>query len=482
MIRANPPGASAHPTGSVRTALAAILACGCASFAESRIDGQVPASPAAQIRESVPVPPAPAQDPALIEKLKQGGAVSLAQLIDFALRTSPVTRATWADARAAAAAAGSKRAGYFPQLDAAGGWEYRRQVLSPAAKFVAKDWNAGVQLSWLLLDLGGRGADADEARSLLAAANLNHDAAVQDLVLQVEQAYMQYQAAKALVVAQKASVEEARIAYQAADERRKTGVATVADVLQAKTALSQAQLNLQSVEGQVEVLRGALATAVGVPANVPVDAEDLPEANLDRQLARIEDLIAQAQRERPDLARARAQAEAARSHANSVRSRGLPQLVLTGNAAALAFIAPDYPTGNAYGAALQIRFPLFNGFRDSYDAAQAEEQAKAARARAESVEQQAIFSVWSSYQAVRTAAQRVRTARDLLTSAQQSAEVAQGRYREGVGSILDVLTAQAALAGARAQEVQARADWQLSVAALAHDTGALGAAPQGNQK
>jgi len=175
--------------------------------------------------------------------------------------------------------------------------------------------------------------------------------------------------------------------------------------------------------------------------------------------------------------------DAAKSHATSILSRGLPQIVLTGNMNELAFIQPGYPTGNSYAAALTLRWPLFTGFRDSYDAAQANEQAKAAGARAESVEQQAILSVWSSYQSVKTAVQRVRTSRDLLASAQQSAEVTQGRYKEGVGNILDVLTAQAALASARAQEVQARADWQLSVASLAHDTGSLGPAPAtGEQK
>jgi outer membrane protein TolC len=305
---------------------------------------------------------------------------------------------------------------------------------------------------------------------------------VQDLVLRVEQAYAQYQGARALYAAQKASVAEARTAFEAADERRRTGVATIADVLQAKTALSQAQLNLQTLDGQVQTLRGAVATAVGVPANVPVEAEELPQVDIERQLARIEDLIAQAQRERPDLLRARMQEEAAKSHAQSVRARGWPQLFLTGNASALAFIVPGYPVGNSYGGALQLRWSIFTGFRDSFDAAQAEEQAKAAAARSDSVEQQAILSVWSSYQAVRTAVQRVRTARDLLSSAKQSADVAEGRYKEGVGNILDVLTAQSALAGARAQEIQARADWQLSVASLAHDTGALGPAAPGEQK
>jgi outer membrane protein TolC len=40
--------------------------------------------------------------------------------------------------------------------------------------------------------------------------------------------------------------------------------------------------------------------------------------------------------------------------------------------------------------------------------------------------------------------------------------------------VLDVLTAQAALASARAQVIQARFNWYTALAQLAHDTGILG--------
>jgi outer membrane protein TolC len=62
----------------------------------------------------------------------------------------------------------------------------------------------------------------------------------------------------------------------------------------------------------------------------------------------------------------------------------------------------------------------------------------------------------------------------LLASAQQSVQVAAGRYREGVGSIIDLLTAQTALANARAQQVQSRWQWYTSLAQLARDAGVLG--------
>jgi len=85
-----------------------------------------------------------------------------------------------------------------------------------------------------------------------------------------------------------------------------------------------------------------------------------------------------------------------------------------------------------------------------------------------------VTEVFVSYYRLQTAQQRAVTADDLLQSAEQSAQVAAGRYKEGVGSILDLLTAQTALANARAQRVQSRWAWYTSLAQLAHDAGVLG--------
>jgi outer membrane protein TolC len=81
--------------------------------------------------------------------------------------------------------------------------------------------------------------------------------------------------------------------------------------------------------------------------------------------------------------------------------------------------------------------------------------------------------VFSAYYSLQTAARRVRTADDLLASASQSAEVALARYKAGVGTILDLLTAQSALADARAQWIENRWIWRTALAQLAHDIGIL---------
>ena len=120
-----------------------------------------------------------------------------------------------------------------------------------------------------------------------------------------------------------------------------------------------------------------------------------------------------------------------------------------------------------------LQIPLFNGFSREYDQRAAQARADAARAGALTLQQQVIFQVFSAYYTLQSATKRVTTADDLLASAQRSQEVALGRYREGVGTVVDLLTAEAALAQARAQQVQARWAWQAALAQLAHDTGML---------
>jgi outer membrane protein TolC len=211
---------------------------------------------------------------------------------------------------------------------------------------------------------------------------------------------------------------------------------------------------------------------MGLPATARFDFGELPLEVPAREVTEAVDaLIARAITERPDLAAVRANADRARARIREVRAQGLPTIGLAGSTGVTWFGGGS--STKPYSASIALRWPLFTGFRNTYDIREAELEAQVAREDVRALEQRVNLQVWTSYFSLQTATQRLTTARDLLNSAQQSAEVATGRYRSGVGSILDVLTAESALENARAQEVQARTDWFLSVAQLAHDTGTL---------
>jgi outer membrane protein len=330
-----------------------------------------------------------------------------------------------------------------------------------------------LSLNYLLFDFGGRSGNVGAGRNALLAANYTHNATLQGVVLQIETAYFQYIANQALLGAQRTTLAEARANLAAAEERHRVGVATIADVLQARTAASQAELAAQATEGDLQTSRGALALSLGLPANLPYDVDSAAgEAPVSELSDSVETLIAGAIRARPDLAAARAEYEASRSQVSAARANRLPSLILNGNGGR-TYTSTLPQGGDNYTISLGLRIPLFAGFSRIYDERQAAAQADAAAARADLLGQQVVFQVFSSYYALQTATRRVRTSEDLLASARQSNEVALARYKAGVGSVLDLLSAQSALADARAQQVLARLEWNTSLAQLAHDAGVL---------
>jgi outer membrane protein TolC len=127
---------------------------------------------------------------------------------------------------------------------------------------------------------------------------------------------------------------------------------------------------------------------------------------------------------------------------------------------------------------LLLQIPVFNGFSQQFDLMQAKAAADAALERTRSAEQQTTYQVFSAHSDFLTAGERVKTTNDLMDSARQSEEVALGRYKEGVGSILDLLSAQKSLASARSEQINSHLSWFIALAQLAHDVGILG--PRGD--
>jgi outer membrane protein len=394
--------------------------------------------------------------------------ISLAQIVDVALANNPATRIAWLQARSAEAAVGSERSAYLPEIDLNAQLLRSRTPQSAALT----TFGPSATLNYLLFDFGGRDARVEQARQTLIASNFLHNQAIQDVILRTQQAYYTYLDSRAQLTAQDATLKERQTSLDAAQARHDAGVATIADVLQARTALSQAQLNREGIAGNLRTIEGALATTMGLPATTRFELGELPLEVPARQVAdAVDSLIARAVTDRPDLAAARAQAERAHVRIREVRSQFLPSVGVSSS------IGKSWLSGGGsttpYSVGVAMSWPVFTGFRNIFDVRQAELDAQVAQEDVRSLEQQVDLQVWTSYYNLQTATQRLGTARDFLATAQQSVDVASDRYRAGVGGILELLTAEASLESARAQEVQARTDWFLSVAQLAHDTGSL---------
>ncbi len=402
-----------------------------------------------------------------------GKPLDLAAVVDLALCNNPQTRQGWGAARVQAALVGVAQSTYLPSVAASAAVARNRNDAQRGGDPYTQR-SATASLSWVLFDFGARAASLENARELFAASAFSRDAIVQSVFLAAVQAYFQRQAADAALEAARLSEKAALESLNAAEARYRVGTATPADRLQARTAHAQAVLARIGAEGGVKTAQGALANVVGVDPTQAFALISLPPAAPD---AGFEDgvarLIEEARTRRPDLAAAEAQFRAARASIDAARAAHLPTLSL-GVGAGRSQIAGQ-PAFDSSSVGLTLSIPLFSGFSTTYKVHAAEAQADVQAARRDQVRLQVALDVWNAHASLATATQSVKTAADLLDSATQSERVAAGRYRAGVGSILDLLTAQAALAGARQSRIQADTNWYVSRAALAQSMGALDA-------
>lgn len=400
-------------------------------------------------------------------------ALTLADIVERALCNNPQTREAWANARFQAAQVGIGQSSYLPSISISG--SETRNHADGGATSGATNYNQlsiGASLSYLLYDFGARDAALKNARQVLAALNLTQDAVIQSVFLSAVQAYYQLFAAQAAVASALEAEKSALESLNAASARYNIGSGTPADKLQAQTAYSQAVLNRIQAEGDAMNAQGVLANSMGADANrtfsITPPTLQLADAMFERDIGK---LIQEARRLRPDLAAAEAQVNAARANAEAAKAAGMPTIALSSSFTHGDSSISD-PANNA-ALGVSVNFPLFTGYSNTYRIRAAREQIETRLAQRERIGQQIALDVWKAYQSVVTGTQAVKSSADLVASAAQSERVALGRYKAGVGNILDLLTAQTALASARVQNIQTVYNWHIAKATLAQAMGTL---------
>ena len=398
--------------------------------------------------------------------------LNLADVADASLCNNPQTREVWANARVQAAQLGVAKSAYLPSLsDNISGSLGVSRPESDTRSNPTVNLSNSLAASYLLYDFGNRAANLENARQLLASASASQSSTVQTILLQATVAFYQVQASiaalDAAIEAERASSES----FKAADARYKAGVSTPADKLQAQTAYAQLTLTRITSEGNLQNAYGSLANVMGLPANqklVVVANNNIVPTGI---LEDVNGLVEQASQRRPDLMASEAQVKAALANIDASKAAAKPTLSVS-----LANNLQDgsqSTTGNNSTLGLTLSIPIFNGFAPTYRIRAAEATADLRAAQRDRLRLQISLDVWSAYQNLRTAIESVTATLTLVSSAEESYRVALGRYKAGVGNIIDTLNAQSALASARQQKIQAALNSNIARATLAQAMGAL---------
>jgi outer membrane protein TolC len=180
------------------------------------------------------------------------------------VRAAEATVRVWEQAVRAA------RADRWPSLSVGATFSHQAfpKEISPFNAQFRRNWNADLRLS-VPIFLGFRtfGAE-DRARASLERARAERDQARELAALEVEQAAAEVRRAEALLAAQRATVRQARRAYQIATVRYTNGMSTQLEVSDARLLAQRAEANEAQALRDYLVGLAELERALGRPAPV----------------------------------------------------------------------------------------------------------------------------------------------------------------------------------------------------------------------
>jgi outer membrane protein TolC len=414
---------------------------------------------------------------------------TLAELVDLAEEHNPETRVAWQQAKARAAALGIARSEWYPVVAAVAVANTTQTYIMFATQFyrqVFGSYTTVVRLEYLVLDFGGRSGAIEAAKANLLAANLAFNNTHRKIIFDVMSAYYRLLNAMGQRAAAEVSLKNAQADEDDAEDRLRHGLATKPDVLEARAATAQAEYDLQAAIGSEAIAHGDLATAMGLSPATEFRVQDISKLELPRDMAgAVDEAIDEAFKQRPDLQAQLERLRAAEGRLKEVRSAWFPTLSLNGEAGytrALGMqdnLAGIYGAGRLWNANLSLKWTIFDGTRREHDIAQARAEKAAAQAEIDSMRDRIADEVWTAYTNMKTAQRQQQAAAALLDSANESYAAARESYSYGVRNLLDVVSAQKALAQAASEDVTARSQLLLQSANLAFETGELISAPPG---
>ena len=394
--------------------------------------------------------------------------LTLDDALAAALKNHPQIIEARENLHSAEAKTGQALATYYPQISIAADWNKGRSLLTALERIRATEVTTGaLYLKQTLYDFGRTAGAVEAARYNREAADRARTITRNDLILRVKSSFYLLLAAEKQVKATRETVKAREAVYRQAQEFFSQGIRSKVDVTRAEANLFAARTALIRAENNKEIARLELANAMGTATpetrtliEPPANGSPLPE----QQQVRLD-----AVRNRPELHQLSAIRSAALSTLKTAKSGYLP--VLSGTAS-IGYADRDFPpAGNVWGVGLNLTVPLFSGFSSVEEVREATANVNAIEARNSTIGLQIVKEVESAWLGCKEASALMVSTEKEVEAAEENRALAEGRYHEGVGSIIEVTDAQSQALDAQTAHIQARYDYDIARARLDRATG-----------
>lgn len=400
--------------------------------------------------------------------------LSLKECIETALKSQPVIRVARENIRAGQGRETQAASPYFPQVTASTGYSETRSPLGGAfGESITKSYTTSLSMNMTLYDFGKTGNAYDAAKLGTLSTERDAERIRQEVVLNVKQSYYALLAAKKLVEVAQKTIEQTESHLRQAEAFFRTGSKPRYDVTRAEVEVNNAKLGLINAKNGVRIRTIALNNAMGIdPGQSTEIVEALPIVPM---LPTLEQAQIDALSNRPDMRKTESDIEAARSRVRAEQSNYLPTLSAnaaynwqTGTTEMGPFLGTTFKgdVQNSWNAGIMLSLPLFQGGLTKGRVGEARANLLALEAQRDAIKQSILLEVNQAFADLESAFARVDVMDKTLQKAHENLDIAQGRYKAGVGPYIEVTDAQLSSVNAETDRIKALYDYHLAIAQL----------------
>ena len=304
----------------------------------------------------------------------------------------------------------------------------------------------------------------------VSAARSDSESASEQVAAVVARAYLGAVRADTDVETAQANVMLSQAVLRQAENQKNAGTGTGIEITRARVQLANDQQRLLVTENARRAAHLQLLRAMGVRLDTEVQLTDgLRYVAVDALT--LENARAQALRDRPDYKAQQEREANARLMASATVMERLPSLAAFGDYGSSGSAFSNSLPTRTYGISLKV--PLWDGARRDARRAESASQHRAEAIRTNDVREQIELDVRLALDALSSAQDQVKVAKDGLDLAESELEQARRRYQAGISDSLEVTDAQTRLERARDNQTAALYNYNVARIDLAQAMGVV---------
>ena len=429
-------------------------------------DDSIPAPTASEETEIDELPailfadPNPLSFPTQTEEvdIELNPTITLDQAIELAYRNSQTIQAARLSQEQAEAAVDEARAARLPTVNTQVDLTSRESTqINPftgdADSELDTTLGGSVGISYDLLTGGARAASIRSAELNEEIATLTLEAQQEQVRLATAIAYYDLQEAGENIGINQSFLDEAARNLRDAQLRQEVGVGTRFDVLRAEVQFANARQQLIQSQSQQQVSRRDISRLLNLPPNASVSAT--PVARAENWPLTLEESIILAFQNRAELEQQLLQSEVSEQQRRAALAALRPQVGLFANYSIPDFFDDNNGLQDTYSFGAQLNWTIFEGGAARARARQQEIAGDIAEEQFSENLDQVRFDVEQAFFNLQASEENIATSEVAVAQAEEALALANLRLQAGVGTQLDVLTAQSELANARGNNVTA---------------------------